>query len=147
VSGRKRHYLVDTEGHLLLAGVGPADEDDRDGARWLLAARDGRWPDIALEWADQHSTGDLAAEAQEQDGIRLESVRKAPEQRGLVVLPRRWVVGAEHRLAGALSAVEQRLRARPGRERELVLFGLYPVAAQPLMPAPQGGTTLSPEST
>jgi hypothetical protein len=29
VGGRKRHYLVDTEGHLLLVLVGPADEDDR----------------------------------------------------------------------------------------------------------------------
>src|SRR4051794_23100660 len=28
VAGRKRHYLVDTEGHLLLVLVGPADEDD-----------------------------------------------------------------------------------------------------------------------
>jgi hypothetical protein len=32
-AGRKRHYRVNTERHLLLALVGPADENDRDGAR------------------------------------------------------------------------------------------------------------------
>ena len=92
MTGRKRHYLVDTEGHLLVAGVGPADEDDREGARWLLAARDRRWPDLRLVWADQHYTGDLEEEAQEEYGICLEIVRKAAGQRGFVVLPRRWVV-------------------------------------------------------
>jgi putative transposase len=92
VAGRKRHYLVDTEGDLLLVVVGPADEDDRDGARWVLAARDQRWPRLQLVWADQHYTGDLQAEAQEQYGIELVIVRKAAEQVGFVVLPRRWVV-------------------------------------------------------
>jgi putative transposase len=92
VAGRKRHYLVDTEGDLLLVVVGPADEDDREGARWLLAARDKRWPSLQVLWADQHYTGDLQAEAQEQYGIELVIVRKAVEQSGFVVLPRRWVV-------------------------------------------------------
>jgi putative transposase len=92
VRGRKRHYLVDTEGHLLLVLVGPADEDDRDGARWLLRARDRRWPRLELIWADQHYTGDLEAEARAEAGIRLEIVRRREEQRGFVVLPRRWVV-------------------------------------------------------
>ena len=48
VAGRKRHYLVDTDGHLLLVLVGPADEDDRVGARWILRARDHRWPLLQL---------------------------------------------------------------------------------------------------
>ena len=90
--GRKRHYLVDTEGHLLLVLVGPADEDDRDGARWLLHAREKRWPTLELIWADQHYTGDLEDEARGQYGIRLEIVRKPEEQKGFVLLPRRWVV-------------------------------------------------------
>src|SRR3712207_5497334 len=92
VGGRKRHYLVDTEGHLLLVLVGPADEDDRDGARWLLRGREKRWPTLELIWADQHYTGDLEDEARGQYGIRLEIVRKPEEQKGFVLLPRRWVV-------------------------------------------------------
>ena len=84
--------LVDTEGHLLQVVVGPADEDDRDGARWVLAARTRRWPQPRLTWADQHYTGELETEVQEQYGIELVIVRKAAEQRGFVLLPRRWVV-------------------------------------------------------
>lgn len=90
--GRKRHYLVDVEGHLLGVLVGPADEDDREGARWLLRARDRRWPHLELIWADQHYTGALEAEAQAEYGIRLAIVRKPAEQQGFQVLPRRWVV-------------------------------------------------------
>ena len=92
MAGRKRHYLVDTEGHLLGVAVGPADEDDRVGARWVFAARDRRWPDLQLVWADQHYTGELEAEVQARYRIHLEIVRKAADQRGFVVLPRRWVV-------------------------------------------------------
>ncbi len=83
---------MDVEGHLLLVLVGPADEDDREGARWLLRARDQRWPGLELIWADQHYTGDLEAEAQAAYGIRLEIVRKPEEPKGFRVLPRRWVV-------------------------------------------------------
>ncbi len=90
--GRKRHYLVDVEGHLLLVLVGPADEDDREGARWLLRARDRRWPDLELIWADQHYTGALETEAQAEYGIRLEIVRKLEGQQGFRGRPRRWVV-------------------------------------------------------
>jgi putative transposase len=92
VAGRKRHYLVDTDGHLLLVLVGPADEDDRVGARWILRARDQRWPTLQLIWGDQHYTGEVQDEARSQYGIRLEVVRKPGEQRGFVLLPRRWVV-------------------------------------------------------
>jgi putative transposase len=83
---------VDTDGHLLLVLVGPADEDDRVGARWLLRAREHRWPLLQLIWGDQHYTGEVQDEALHQYGIRLEVVRKPGEQRGFVLLPRRWVV-------------------------------------------------------
>ena len=83
---------MDTEGHLLQVLVGPADEDDRDGARWVLAARTKRWPQLQRLWADQHYTGELVTEVLEQYGIELVIVRKAVEQAGFVLLPRRWVV-------------------------------------------------------
>lgn len=92
VTGRKRHYLVDTEGHLLFVLVGPADEDDRAGARWVLRARNKRWPTLQLLWGDQHYTGELDSEARRLYGIKVEVVRKPEDQRGFVLLPRRWVV-------------------------------------------------------
>ncbi len=121
VRGRKRHYLVDVEGHLLLALVGPADEDDREGARWLLRARDQRWPRLELLWGDQHYTGDLEAEARAEFGIRLEVVRKPEEQRGFVVLPRRWVV--ERTIAWLHQ--HRRLRVRYERRADIHEAFLY----------------------
>jgi putative transposase len=58
----------------------------------VLAARDQRWPQLQLIWADQHYTGDLQDEARRQYGITLEVVRKQGDRTGFVVLPRRWVV-------------------------------------------------------
>ena len=73
-----------------MAAVGPADEDDRDGARWLLAARDQRWPALQVIWADQHYTGDLEEETRD--------AAAPPVGRG-----------TEPRVAGAVPAPEQRL--------------------------------------
>src|SRR5207248_11138112 len=60
VQGRKRHYLVDVEGHLLAVLVERADIADRDGARWLFQAIDRQWTTLAKVWADQAYNGDLA---------------------------------------------------------------------------------------
>jgi putative transposase len=92
VAGRKRHYLVDTEGHLLAVVVHEADVNDREGARWVLRAVGQRWPELQKLWADQGYTGDLAAWLRERYGIDLEIVERGPDHIGFVVLPRRWVV-------------------------------------------------------
>ena len=60
VQGRKRHYLVDVEGHLLAVLVERADLADRDGARWVFRAIDHHWTALAKVWADQAYNGDLA---------------------------------------------------------------------------------------
>ncbi len=90
--GRKRHYLVDTEGHLLAVLVEAADRTDRDGARWLFRAIDRQWTALAKVWADHAYNGDLGEWLQAVYGIDLEVVEHAPEQKGFQVLPRRWVV-------------------------------------------------------
>jgi putative transposase len=93
VKGRKRHFLVDTEGHLLAVLVEAANRGDRDGARWVLSWVSKRWPDLRKLWADQGYSGeDLAEWLRHWYGIDLEVVQKPTEQRGFAVLPRRWVV-------------------------------------------------------
>ena len=92
VQGRKRHYLVDTEGNLLAVLVHEADVNDREGARWLLVRAYGPWRSLQKLWADQGYTGDLAEWLRAEYGIDLEIVTKAADQQGFVVLPRRWVV-------------------------------------------------------
>ena len=52
VKGRKRHLLVDTRGIVLSALVTPANVQDRDGARRLLAGLASLVPRLKTIWAD-----------------------------------------------------------------------------------------------
>ena len=107
VKGRKRHLVVDTQGHLLKAKVHPADIHDRHGAELLLAGLDALFPTIRLLWADTAYRGlkdwllatlgwTLAITKHWWTGVR--GVWLAPGQEppaipaGFHVLPRRWVV-------------------------------------------------------
>ena len=93
VRGRKRHFLVDTEGHLLAVLVEAANRGDRDGARWVLSWVSKRWPELRKLWADHgYSGADLAVWLRDEYGIDLEIVEKPADQVGFAVQPRRWVV-------------------------------------------------------
>jgi putative transposase len=92
VNGRKRHILVDTEGNLLKVKVHPADIQDRDGAKLLIAKvllED--FPRLVKVWADGGYRGKLEDWVAQQTGWDLEIVNK-PKEPGFHVLPRRWVV-------------------------------------------------------
>jgi putative transposase len=108
VNGRKRHLLVDTLGLLLQVVVHPANVQDRDGAKLVLAGLAERFPRLRHVWADQGYTGPIGDWITEQLGWTLEVVERSP-RRGFVVtpdgqfqrvtlpavfepLPRRWVV-------------------------------------------------------
>lgn len=93
VCGRKRHLLVDSSGLLLAVHVTPADTQDRDGARRLLAGLQRLVPRLELIWADGAYGGkDLADWCEQQGGWRLEIVKRSGGYGGFEVVPRRWVV-------------------------------------------------------
>jgi putative transposase len=83
--------VVDTQGRLLGALVVGADWSEQQGARELLAQLLPRWPQLRKLWADQGYRG-LGERLQREYGVELEIVTRAPERRGFVPLPRRWVV-------------------------------------------------------
>ena len=109
--GRKRHLLVDTQGHLLTVKVTGAHQSDQEGARGLCKPLKEVFPTIKLVWGDSHYGGSLIGWFQAHLGWTIAVVRrlKAPK-RGLLVpedtevewdklfppgfrpLPRRWVV-------------------------------------------------------
>ena len=108
VNGRKRHLLVDTLGLLLKVVVHPANMQDRDGAKLVLAHLRRQFPRLRHLWADQGYTGPIVDWIKEQLGWIVEVVERSP-RRGFVVapdgqvqrvtlpavcepLPRRWVV-------------------------------------------------------
>jgi transposase len=91
--GRKVHLAVDTLGHLLALCVTAADEQDRAQVSELakrVQAETGETVEIAF--VDQGYTGENAANAAEEHGIKLEVVKLPTAKKGFVLLPRRWVV-------------------------------------------------------
>ena len=93
IKGRKRHILVDTQGHLWKVVVHTADIQDRDGAKLLLNALP---PMLARRlkrlWADGGYRGALVEWCQKTWQIRLEIVLPPAPQNQFVLLARRWVV-------------------------------------------------------
>ena len=92
MTGRKRHLLVDSRGHVLEVLVTPADVADRDGAYDLLRAGRAALPRLRHVWADGAYAGEVVEWAAEEMDCAVEIVSRPPGQRGFAVQPRRWVV-------------------------------------------------------
>jgi putative transposase len=108
VNGRQRHLLVETLGLIIRAIVHPADMADRDGAKRLLALRQGQGPRLQHLWADSAYRGTAREWIQATLRRTVEIVKHwwtgvrwvwvGPGQEpptipsGFHVWPRRWVV-------------------------------------------------------
>jgi transposase len=91
--GSKVHVAVDTLGNLLALIATPANEQER--AQVAALARDVQaacGQSVQVAFVDQGYTGEDAADAAKEQGIRLEVVKHTEAKRGFVLLPRRWVV-------------------------------------------------------
>ena len=93
INGRKRHILVDTMGLLLFARVLPAQIQDRDGAKQLLAAFFAQAPRRRVKhiWADGGYAGALLEWSRKLWRCMVQIVKRT-ELHTFKVLPRRWVV-------------------------------------------------------
>jgi len=91
--GSKVHLAVDTLGQLLAVTVTPANEQERAQVADLAAkVQEATGDSVKVAFVDQGYTGDEAAAAAKEHGIRLEVVKLPEAKRGFVLLPRRWVV-------------------------------------------------------
>lgn len=91
--GSKLHMAVDTLGHLLAAHVTPANTQDRaQGAELAQAVQDVTAQHVELAFVDQGYTGEAAEHAAADQGIHLVVIKLPQAKKGLVLLPRRWVV-------------------------------------------------------
>ena len=91
--GSKVHMAVDTLGQLLALRVTPANEDDRAQVGEVVqAVQDLTGDKVELAYVDQGYTGEAAAAAAAEHGVKLEVVKLPQAKRGFVLLPRRWVV-------------------------------------------------------
>ncbi len=92
IKGVKRHLLVDTLGLLLKVMVLTAGQQDRDGARIILATVRGCFPRLQKIWADGGYTGQLVDWVKDLCGWVLDIVKRSDTARGFEVLPHRWIV-------------------------------------------------------
>ena len=92
VKGRKRHILVDTRGLLLAVVVTSAAVSDPAGARLLLRRLAGGCKKLRRMWVDGTSRGQVLAWVRRHLPFVLQPVLRSDDQKGVVVLPRRWVV-------------------------------------------------------
>jgi putative transposase len=91
INGRKRHILVDTLGLLLLVTVLPANVQDRDGARQLLAKAFKRYGRLRWLWADGGYAGQLVAWVGWASRCMMGIMRRSDTACGFTVQARRWV--------------------------------------------------------
>jgi transposase len=91
--GSQTHLAVDPLGQLLALLVTPANEQDRAQVGQLApAVQAATGETVEVTWVDQGYTGDQAAPAAQEPGLRLEGVKLPDAKNGFVLLPRRWVL-------------------------------------------------------
>jgi putative transposase len=92
VKGRKRHLLVDTMGLLLAVVVTAASVSDPNGAKLLFKRLGGSCKKLRRIWVDGTYRGKLLDWVSDHCWFLLEPVLRSDEQKGFVLLKRRWVV-------------------------------------------------------
>ena len=111
VLGRKRVALVDADGTWLAVAVVPANTQDRDCLDALTRGKEA-WPSLREAVLDGAFAAERCQAWCNHHVMRRRVVERAPDQKGFVVLGRRWVV--EHSL-GWLAHRGGLLRDRAGR--------------------------------
>lgn len=93
MKGRKRTVIVDTLGMILDLWVHPANIQDYDAGREVLAPLVACYPRMKKVWADSaYGKKGLPEWAQAEAGVALEIVKRAEGTQGFVVQKKRWIV-------------------------------------------------------
>jgi transposase len=93
VRGSKVHVVVDTMGTLLAMSVTAANEAERRQLSALAQrVQEVTGETVQVLYADAAYTGEEAATAAQEQGMRLVVVQRPEGSHGFVLLPKRWVV-------------------------------------------------------
>jgi putative transposase len=93
VTGRKRHLAVDTLGLMLAVVVHGAYWQDHDGAVFVLYQLKDRFRRLKVVFADiAYGRNGLPEWTKQTFGWILQTILRPVQQRGFVVLPKRWII-------------------------------------------------------
>ena len=90
VKGRKRHIMVDTQGHLLFIKVHAANIHDTKAGRDVFEGAKEKFPTIKGFSADAGYQGTSVDHVEKGMGLKIEISKKIKD--GWAVLAKRWVV-------------------------------------------------------
>jgi len=127
--------VVDTLGLILAVVVHAGSIQDRDGAKLVLGRLlGGGFPRLKLIWADGAYGGDLVEWVKTLAGWVLEIVKRPKEQKGFVVLPRRWVVERTLGWLGRYRRLSKDYEERPSSEEAIILIAMINLMVHRLEP-------------
>jgi putative transposase len=93
ITGRKRHILVDTLGLIWMVVVHPADDQDYEGAHYVLNRIRQTYRRLKIVFADSaYGRCGLPDWVKEKCDVTLQTILRPVELKGFQVLPKRWIV-------------------------------------------------------
>ena len=118
--GRKRHFLVDTEGFLTELVVQAANLSESAGARLVLAKAKAAGRRLGTIWVDRGYKEGVVEWAWQELDYRLEVVARPPGARGFRLLPRRWVVERSFAWVGRYRRLSKEYDPRPATSEAMI---------------------------
>jgi putative transposase len=125
--------LVDTLGLIWGLLVLPADVQDRDGAKPLLASVADRLPRLKVIWADGGYAGQLIDWVLATCGWALQTVLRPATAAGFVVLPKRWIVERTFAWLGRYRRLSKDYEANPHSSETWIYIAMIHRMARLLM--------------
>lgn len=136
VNGRKRHIVTDTLGLLMVVAVTTAAVQDRDGGRIVLDRVRFAVPSMVTVFADGGYAGRLVTHARQLLRIAVELVKKPADQKGFVVLPRRWVVERTFAWLVRCRRLDHDYERQPATAEAMVKWAMIGIMTRRLAPGP-----------
>ncbi len=119
---------------VLAVVVHSADIQDRDGGRMVFARLGQSFPRLRLIWADGAYAGEFIEWARSFFGYLVEVVKRPKEQKGFVVLPRRWVVERTFGWLGRYRRLSKDYEEVPTSSEAVVLIAMINLIVHRLEP-------------
>jgi putative transposase len=127
--------VVDTLGLIIALVVHPANLQDRDGAKLVLAKLVGWLPRLKLIWADGAYAGKLIGWVKDLGGWLLQIVKRCDDVKGFVILPKRWIVERTFGWFGRYRRLSKDYEALTDSSESMIYLAMIHLMVRRLSPA------------